>query len=106
MRIETLERLFAGIDGFGDYLRGLGISPTFSFVWHGGEPLLLPRDTYAQIAELQRRHIQKFAYRNSVQTNLYSVAKDSLKFVLESGWELGVSIDFAGGVRVNAGRRD
>ena len=106
MQIETLERLFAGIDGFGIYLSDLGISPAFSFVWHGGEPLLLPRDTYVQIAELQRRHIRKFAYRNSVQTNLHGVAKDSLKFILDSEWELGVSIDFAGDIRVNAGGRD
>jgi uncharacterized protein len=106
MRIETVERLFAGIDGFGDYLCARGISPKFSFVWHGGEPLLLPRDRYAQIAQLQQRHIRKFPYRNSVQTNLHGVVSDSLKFVLDSEWELGVSIDFADDVRVNAGGRD
>ncbi len=106
MRIETIERLFAGVDGFGDYLCGLGIAPKFSFVWHGGEPLLLSRDTYAQIAELQQRHIQRFSYRNSVQTNLHGAVKDSLAFVLDSDWDLGVSIDFAADVRVNAGRRD
>jgi uncharacterized protein len=106
MRIETIGRLFAGIDGFGDYLRGMGVSPKFSFVWHGGEPLLLPYDTYARIAELQQLQIQKYAYRNSVQTNLHGAVKDSLKFVLDSEWELGVSIDFAADIRVNAGGRD
>ena len=106
MRLETLERLFADVDRFGDYLRELGVSLKFSFVWHGGEPLLLPRDYYVQIAELQQKYIRNFAYRNSVQTNLHGGARDSLKFVLDVGWELGVSVDFADGARVNVGGRD
>ena len=68
--------------------------------------MLLPRDYYEKIAELQHKHIRNFAYRNSVQTNLHGGVKDSLKFVLDAGWELGVSIDFAADVRVNAGGRD
>ena len=106
MGLETLGRLFADVDGFGDYLQGIGAAPKFAFVWHGGEPLLLPRDYYERIAELQQKHIRNFAYRNSVQTNLHGGVKDSLRFVLDSDWELGVSIDFADGVRVNAGGRD
>jgi len=106
MRIETLRRLFADVDGFGARLSGLGLSPKFSFVWHGGEPLLLPPEYYQKIVELQQAHIRNFAYRNSVQTNLFGSNQASLKFVLDTGWELGVSIDFADGVRSNAGGRD
>ncbi len=106
MRTETLRRLFADIDRFGDHLSACGIPPKFSFVWHGGEPLLLPRDFYVRVNELQNAHINRFAWRNSVQTNLFSVDRESLKFVSDAGWKLGVSIDFADGVRRNAGRRD
>jgi uncharacterized protein len=102
----TLERLFADVDGFGARLREMGVSPEFSFVWHGGEPLLLGRGYYERIAELQQRHIRDFPCRNSVQTNLHGIARDSLEFVLDSGWHLGVSIDFGADVRVNAGGRD
>ncbi len=105
MRVGTLERLFADIDRLGDHLMSLGVVPNFFFVWHGGEPLLLAPDFYRNIAELQRRNIHKFPYRNGVQTNLHSVDQETLAFVLDSGWDLGVSIDFADDARINAGGR-
>jgi uncharacterized protein len=103
---ETLERLFAGVDAFGDELCARGIVPEFSFVWHGGEPLLLSPDYYRRMTELQQRHIHRYPYRNSVQTNLFGINRDALKFAITAGWELGVSIDFADGIRTNRGRRD
>ena len=103
---KTLERLFAGVDAFGDELGARGVVPKFSFIWHGGEPLLLPPSYYEAIIAQQQRHIRRFAYRNSVQTNLFGINSDSLKFVLAAGWEVGVSIDFADGVRTNRGGRD
>lgn len=106
MADETLERLFAGVDAFGDELCGRGIVPKFSFVWHGGEPLLLSPEYYRRITELQQRHIHRYAYRNSVQTNLFGINTGALKFAIAAGWELGVSIDFADGIRTNAGGRD
>jgi uncharacterized protein len=106
MAANTLASLIAGVDAFGDYLRGRGIAPTFSFVWHGGEPLLLPPDYYRRIAQLQQASIQRYPYRNSIQTNLFGVDKESLAYARASDWELGVSIDFAEGIRRNAGGRD
>jgi uncharacterized protein len=106
MTSATLERLFAGADSFGDELSARGIAPGFSFVWHGGEPLLLPSDYYQRIAELQQRHIRRYAYRNSVQTNLFGINAKSVEYVTAAGWDLGVSIDFADGVRTNSGGRD
>ncbi len=106
MSFETLANLFAGVDEFGDQLRGLGLSPEFSFVWHGGEPLLLPPEYYERITELQKAHIGKYAYRNSIQSNLYGHNKKTLAYILGQQWQLGVSIDFAPDVRSNAGGRD
>src|ERR1041384_7702613 len=91
MSAETLAALFAGVDAFGDYLCGCGLAPTFSFVWHGGEPLLLPPEYYRRIAELQRSAIRRYPYRNSVQTNLFGVNRASLEYALASDWEFGVS---------------
>jgi uncharacterized protein len=105
MRAEILERLFIETDRLGEHLVRLGIVPNFFFVWHGGEPLLLAADFYRNIAEMQRRHISKFAYRNGVQSNLHGVNQEALAFVLDSDWDLGISIDFADGARVNAGGR-
>ena len=106
MPIETLERLFAGIDAFGDELSARGVAPKFSFVWHGGEPLLLPPSYYETIIEKQQHHIRRFAYRNSIQTNLFGSNADTLTLSSAAGWELGVSIDFADRIRTNVGGRD
>lgn len=106
MSAVTLGGLFAQIDAFGDDLEGRGISPSFSFVWHGGEPLLLRPDYYRRVTEMQQASIQRYPYRNSVQTNLYGFNKHSLEYVLASDWELGVSIDFAEDIRRNVGGRD
>lgn len=106
MSDSTLERLFTGVDAFGDDLAARGIAPKFSFVWHGGEPLLLPPDYYRRITELQQRHIRHYRYRNSVQTNLFGIHADSLEYAIAAGWEIGVSIDFADDIRINAGGRD
>jgi uncharacterized protein len=106
MASNILASLIAGVDAFGDYLRGRGIASTFSFVWHGGEPLLLPPAYYRRIAQMQQACIQRYPYRNSVQTNLFGANKESLAYVRASDWELGVSIDFAEGIRRNAGGRD
>jgi len=102
----TLERLFCDIDRFGDHLCGLGVSPQFSFVWHGGEPLLLSPGAYAAIVTQQQAHIRKYPFRNSVQTNLYGNVKAALAFVTGRQWALGVSIDFADGIRTNAAGRE
>ena len=106
MPAATLAALFAEVDAFGDYLRQCGIAPSFSFVWHGGEPLLLPSNYYHRIAEMQRASIVRYPYRNSVQTNLYGFNTGSLEYVMASDWELGISIDFADGIRRNVGCRD
>ena len=106
MSAETLASLFEGVDAFGDYLRGLGLAASFSFVWHGGEPLLMAPEYYRGIAEMQQASIRRHAYRNSLQTNLHGFNRATLEFVLASGWELGVSIDFAQGIRANIGGRD
>jgi len=106
MSAETLATLFAGVDAFGDYLRGRGSAPSFSFVWHGGEPLLVAPEYYRRIADMQQESIRRYAYRNSLQTNLYGFNRASLEFVLASAWELGVSIDFADSVRRTVGGRD
>src|SRR5690348_1073715 len=82
MSLETLERLFAGVDTFGDELCARGIAPKFSFVWHGGEPLQLPSDYYRRISELQQRHIRRYAWRDSVQTNLFAINRKSLEHAI------------------------
>ncbi|SON59732.1 Anaerobic sulfatase-maturating enzyme [Mycobacterium simulans] len=79
-------------------------------IWHGGEPTLLPRAYFERVFALQREifpneWIESRRVRNCLQTNLYSVRDEHLDVFEEYGIELGVSVDFAEGVRLTAGGR-
>jgi uncharacterized protein len=77
-------------------------------VWHGGEPLLLPLSYYEQVVDLQHRILGDEAltrgeFFNAVQTNLYSLPEDTLDLFEREGFQIGVSMDVVGGVRLTAG---
>lgn len=79
-------------------------------IWHGGEPTLLPRAYFEAVFALQREifpgeWIEGRRVRNYLQTNLYSVRDEHLDVFGEHGITLGVSVDFAAGVRLTAGGR-
>ena len=76
-------------------------------IWHGGEPLILPVAYWREAVALQREifpawWFERGLIRNCVQTNLYSVSDGLLDFLEANDFALGVSVDFAGGVRVTA----
>ena len=75
--------------------------------WHGGEPLLLPSDYIEGVMALEHEilgdaQLKRGEYRNSLQSNLYSVQKDKLQLLAREHIELGVSLDLVGGVRLTA----
>jgi len=80
---------------------------TFSsadFVWHGGEPFLIPLDYYRQIQVMQKTILgDNIAYSNAVQTNLTVLTEGHLAFLAERGLfaNLGVSFDVFGDQRVD-----
>jgi uncharacterized protein len=85
-----------------------GIASRVIVVWHGGEPLLLPRGYVQDVLRLQRGILSDpsvpFGYGNGVQTNL-SLANDTLNLMCAAGFLFGVSVDGAPGARVDrAGR--
>jgi uncharacterized protein len=80
-------------------------------VWHGGEPLLLPVAYYERVVELQHRilgdeALASGAFFNAVQTNLYIWPEDTLDLFEREGFQIGVSMDVVGGVRLTAGGRE
>lgn len=77
-------------------------------VWHGGEPMLLPLSYYKAVVDLQHRILGDDALRrgdffNAVQTNLYVLPEDTLDLFEREGFQIGVSMDVVGGVRLTAG---
>lgn len=72
------------------------------FIWHGGEPFLIPLDYYKQIGLLQKDVFgSEFKFRNAVQTNLTVLTDRHISF-LESGFfdNVGVSFDVHGEQRI------
>ncbi len=105
MAPEQLERLFANI---ATWHRQLSEPTQVEFVWHGGEPLLLPPEYFFRAFDAQRRVFgdNAHALRNVVQTNL-TVLDDERVRLLRDGFDgVGVSIDLFGGLRVNAAGED
>ncbi|WP_204804889.1 radical SAM protein [Mycobacterium riyadhense] len=87
-----------------------GYDQPVDIIWHGGEPTLLPRNYFESVFALQREifpseWIESRRVRNCLQTNLYSVRDEHLDVFEEHGITLGVSVDFAEGVRLTAGGR-
>lgn len=80
-------------------------------IWHGGEPMLLPVPYLENVMELQRTILGKRAldrgdYFNAVQTNLYTIVPSALDLFEREQFQIGVSMDFIGGVRLSAGGRE
>jgi len=76
-------------------------------VWHGGEPLLLPTDYIESVVRLQRNilgseALSNSAYVNVLQTNLYRITEEKLDFLQRENFQVGISMDVIGGVRVSA----
>ena|GEM_PF-1217639 len=85
-----------------------GVGPSQSdqiiFIWHGGEPFLVPLDYYAAIGEMQREIFQdKIPIVNGVQTNLTVLTDRHIKFLKSKQFftRLGISFDPYGDQRVD-----
>jgi uncharacterized protein len=73
------------------------------FIWHGGEPLLIPLEFYDQVSVIQKEIFgTKLKYANCVQTNLTILTDRHIEF-LKGGFfgGIGVSFDVYGEQRVD-----
>ena len=68
--------------------------PTVSFTWHGGEPTLAGMDFYRKALELERKHLPGgWEAWNNLQTNGLLLNEGWCRFLKESGFDVGLSID-------------
>src|SRR3954454_12652662 len=51
------------------------------FIWHGGEPLLVPVEFYKRVRDIQSDVFTDVAYSNRVQTNLTTVTDECFRFL-------------------------
>lgn len=63
------------------------------FVWHGGEPTLLPLSFYRKVMQLQRKYAQGRLISNCLQTNGTLLTPEWCQFLHDHEWLVGISMD-------------
>jgi len=103
-RRMSLESLRAFFEHVADAARRYG-RRRIDFIWHGGEPLLIPLDTFLAIGELQREVIgERAEVLNLLQTNLTVLTDRHVEFLRSKRFfseGIGVSFDVYGNQRVD-----
>jgi uncharacterized protein len=86
MSIDTLDRLFRMLSE--EY-------ESVWFIWHGGEPLLMPFGFYKDAVALQEKYFGKNSHRtgNTVQTNGIELNRRFIDFCKEKMINIGVSYE-------------
>ncbi|HEU4581542.1 MAG TPA: radical SAM protein [Polyangiaceae bacterium] len=101
-RRMSLESLAIVFERVARYFEQMGVDSA-RFIWHGGEPLLLPPEYYHEAFALQRSCFAgaRTQIVNVTQTNL-TVLDDARIELLRDGFDsCGVSLDLFGSLRVN-----
>jgi len=91
--VKKIETIFRKIH---EYYRSHSKPVRLQFVWHGGEPMLIPVSFYWKVLDLQNRIFPDKKYRigNGIQTNLTLLDEDYLKlFRTGRMGTVGVSFD-------------
>ncbi len=100
------DQIRAALQNIKSSMTELGIANA-DFIWHGGEPFLVPLEFYEAVNLIQKDIFgTEFKYINSVQTNLTVLTDRHIDF-LEGGFfdDIGVSFDVFGDQRVDINGR-
>ena len=98
--LNAFERMFKNIADDAKLSR----LDSLEFVWHGGEPFLIPLDYYRAIRRLQREvFADRLAVSNMVQTNLTILTERHIEFLKSKAFfsTIGVSFDVCGNQRID-----
>lgn len=95
MAIDTLDRT---VEGTFRYLRINYPEATASYIWHGGEPMVVQRDFYRNAVRLQEQYACGAVYENSIQTNGTLIDNEWLFFFKEHDFKVSISIDGPKGI--------
>jgi uncharacterized protein len=63
------------------------------FIWHGGEPLLAGLPFFKEVRRIQKNVFKEYKIENSLQTNGTLMKEDWIRFFLDEGFHIGVSLD-------------
>jgi len=90
MRDETLNRIIQQTFQYANRNHGERL---VSFIWHGGEPMLVKIPFYEKVVELQKKYNGGAKYNNSIQTNGVLINDQWLKFFKKNDFSVSISID-------------
>lgn len=68
-------------------------SVRISFIWHGGEPLLMGLGFYESVVLIQDQLGGKSRFRNKIQTNGLLLSKEYIDFFVDNNFSVGLSLD-------------
>jgi len=95
MSIENITRLLCHLNQFAVDEPG-SAEDGFSFIWHGGEPFMVPLEHYEEIGRLQRTILGPLNYQNFVQTNLTILTERHIEWIRSGRFfaHMGVGFSF------------
>jgi uncharacterized protein len=71
----------------------LGRRRRIHFIWHGGEPLVMPLSFFEAALVQQERYFPGWTVENCVQTNGTLLTRDNVRFFVDHGFSISLSID-------------
>lgn len=90
MKDSTLDRV---IEQTYKYVRGTVPHRLVSFIWHGGEPMVVGIPFYEKVVKLQKKFSSALSTHNSIQTNGTLINSEWIDFFKEAGFSISISID-------------
>ena len=90
MSIQTLRKFITEV---ADYLNKSPSTHYFTFLWHGGEPLLMGKEFFEEIVNIQKDTLPNDRYINIVQSNLTLLDEQYCNFFKDNNFKIGTSID-------------
>ena len=64
-----------------------------SYLWFGGEPLIVGLDFYKKVVEFQRKYNANTEIKNSIQTNGILLTPEYIDFFKDNGFNVSISYD-------------
>ena len=84
------------IEEYCHYLQEFPIEERFlTIIWHGGEPLIVGKEFYEKVLNIQKEYNKKFGvkFANGIETNGTLLTEEWADFLRDKNFHIGISID-------------
>ena len=91
--IDTVNKI---LEEYSIYLQDFPIEERFlTIIWHGGEPLIVGKEFYEKVLEIQKEYSKNFGVRfdNGLETNGTLLTEEWADFLKQNNFHIGISLD-------------